>query len=309
VRAAKTAASMRKARIGRIGEQFKGMGDFAVDPGVLRSTIGVETVPADFAVLKSLMPAEDDAEDGVEAASEMKSDRERFEVVEIDEQAHLGTTRACLAVRRWIEQENLTGFTMNFDAIDASSGLPTVPFLEASKAMTRGLGYAGEGDVLTAAFVGALASSYPETTFTEMFCPDWENDAIFLSHMGEMNLDLCEGKPTLMKKSLPWVNTCDPVLAVGRFRAGKAAFVDLAPGPDDTYDLIIAPVQVVGAKGKDTMEDTVRGWIRPELPLPDFLEDYSRLGGTHHAALVYGNVTEDLLRFAQIMGWNAAVLG
>ena len=85
--------------------------------------------------------------------------------------------------------------------------------------------------------------------------------------------------------------------------------IEYLKSTSDTYDLIIAPVQVVGAKGKDTMEDTVRGWIRPELPLPDFLEDYSRLGGTHHAALVYGDITEDLLRFAQIMGWNAAVLG
>jgi len=34
--------------------------------------------------------------------------------------------------------------------------------------MSRGIGYAGEGDVLTAALTGALLSVYPDTSFTEV---------------------------------------------------------------------------------------------------------------------------------------------
>jgi hypothetical protein len=39
---------------------------------------------------------------------------------------------------------------------------PVMPFLEFSKAMERGIGYAGEGDALTAVLVGALASEKRE---------------------------------------------------------------------------------------------------------------------------------------------------
>jgi len=304
-RAAYVAGRMRSARVGLIGRPFQGMGDFVVPTDVLRATIDAETVPCDFAALRSLIPAGDNEE--VEA--EMAADRERFSAESLGPDAHRAAARACLAVRRWMQQERLTAFTMNFGDINRSTGLPTVPFLEASKAMARGQGYAGEGDALTAALVGALASAYPDTTFTEMFCPDWENESIYLSHMGEMNADLVDGRAVLIAKDMPWLEVETPVLAVGRLRGGRAAVVNLAPGPENAYTLIVAPVTMLDVEGEDRMADSVRGWFRPEMPIADFLEEYSRLGGTHHSALVYGDVAEDMVRFGGIMGWNVAVLG
>lgn len=303
-RAARIASAMRSARIGRIGEPFAGMGDFAVPEDVLASTIGMQTVQCDLTVLRSLVPKGSDPAVAVEIAA----DRERF-TVEADEDAHFRTARACVAVRRWMEKENLTGFSVSFGAVDASTGLPTVPFLEASKAMARGLGYAGEGDVMTAALVGALASAFPETTFTEMFCADWEGESIFVNHMGEMNVNLADGKPVLMTKDMPFLKVGAPALAVGRFRGGEAAFVNLAPGPENSFTLIVAPVEMLAVEGDDKMTDLIRGWFRPAMPIAEFLEAYSRLGGTHHSALVYGNVTDDIARFGEIMGWDVAVLG
>ena len=304
VRAAHLAAKMRVARVGRIAEPFVGMGDFAVPPEVLKRTIGVETVPADYADLRSLMPGKDDPE----VVAEMKSDFERFSCDGIGAVTHAGTVQSSLAVRRWIEREDLSAFTMNFDAIDRSCGLRILPFLEASKAMARGKGYAGEGDVLTAALVGAMASVFPETTFTEMFCADWAGDRVFLSHMGELNPDLVVGKAELVEKPMPFLNTDTPALVIGRFKAGQAVFVNLAPGPDDTFTLILAPIEVVG-EGRDDMPGMVRGWFKPSMPVSDFLEAYSCLGGTHHAAMVYGDVLDDLSRFGELMGWDVAVLG
>jgi L-arabinose isomerase len=46
----------------------------------------------------------------------------------------------------------MTAQTIKFGDIKGDPGLPVMPFLEASKAMARGIGYGGEGDVLTAAF-------------------------------------------------------------------------------------------------------------------------------------------------------------
>ena len=299
-RAARMASAMRTARVGRIGRPFKGMGDFAVPPPILKSTVGVETVPCDPEVIRSLVPAPDDPE----VVAEMAGNLAAFTCDGIDPEAHRRTAQACLAVRRWIEKEKLTAFTMNFLDMDRSSGLPTVPFLEASKAMARGIGYAGEGDVLTSALVGALASVYPETTFTEMFCPDWEGQSIFLSHMGEMNLNLAAEKPRLLAKPFPWTDADDPVVAVGRFRGGEALLVNLAPGPDDTYRLIVASGKITHADGEDRMADSVHGWFRPLAPVAAFLSGYSQMGGTHHSALVYSSVPGGIERLGWIMGWR-----
>ncbi|MGQ9632493.1 MAG: L-arabinose isomerase family protein [bacterium] len=302
-RGAQIATSMRHSRVGQIGPSFESMGDFAVSPDALKR-MGIEVVQCDPAAISPFLPAADSGE--VEA--EMADNAERFAVEGVGAEAHRRTARACIAVRRWLEREELSAFTVNFLAIDRASGLPTVPFLEASKAMARGIGYAGEGDVLTAALVGALASVYPETTFTEMFCPDWRNDRIFLSHIGEMNIDLAEGKPRLIEKPFPYTDAENPVVAVGRFRSGDAVLVNLAPGPNGTYRLIVAPVIMVGVGEEDKMADSIHGWFKPQMPLPDFLAEYSRAGGTHHSALVYGNTVKEISGFGEIMGWEAIIL-
>ncbi len=53
--------------------------------------------------------------------------------------------------------------------------------------------------------------------------------------------------------------------------------------------------------------ETLRGWIRPRIPVADFLESYSRLGGTHHSALLVGGQLRTnwaLRAFADSMGFQ-----
>ncbi len=303
-RAAATAAAMRNARVGCIGPSFKGMGDFCVPPAVLRRVIGLQVVQASMPKLKSLLPKPDSAE----VRAEIAEDRRRFDARKVDPAAHLRSVQAGLAVRRWMQQEKLTAFTANFLNITAKSPLPTVPFLEASKAMAEGKGYAGEGDSMTAGLVGALASIYKSVSFTEMFCPDWKDNRIFLSHMGEINWRLIQGRPALLDKPFTYTDTQRPAQVVGRFRGGEAALVNLAPMPGDKFRLILAPVQMLAMRGASKLGQSIQGWFRPALPLPDFLAAYSRLGGTHHSALVYGDVAAELRGFGEIMDWETVVI-
>ena len=343
VRSAQMASALRHSRVGRIGKPFAGMGDFCVPPDVLEQKLGIQTVPGDFRRLsrinRSISAREVDAE--------IKNHKRQFAVRPGIEKAYQRSARVGLVVRRWMEEEKLTAFTANFMEITRKTGLPTMPFLEASLGMARGMGYAGEGDVLTAALVGALASVFPATTFTEMFCPDWKGETIFLSHMGEVNVHLLSGKPSLIEYPFIFGDLDNPVTAVGCLRAGKAIFVNLAPLPEDRFRLILAPVEMKTAKGKDKFSNSVRGWMKPTLPsrnmnlgragqpvpplcsvgqgcptlptgkiatlapnlrISNFLEDYSRLGGTHHAALVYDADLNLLSGLGTFMGWETVVL-
>ncbi|MEW5817182.1 MAG: hypothetical protein AB1798_17535, partial [Spirochaetota bacterium] len=236
------------------------------------------------------------------------SDRELFDTVGIPEEVHLRSIRAGLMLKKWVERENLSALSFNFLNVDQASGLETVPFLKASKLMAEGYGYAGEGDTLTAALVGALASGFPDTSFSEMFCPDWENNTIYLSHMGEVNYKLLAGKPKLIEMEYRFTNVKNPVLAAGRFKKGAVLITDLAPLPDNKYRLIIAPAQMIDIRGKDNMEKSVHGWFKPNLPIPDFLAEYSRLGGTHHLAISYNASLSAIKAFSRMMGWETVVL-
>ena len=304
IKASRIARKMRTGRIGIIGRPFPGMGDFAVPFDQLRKSIGFESVTADPSQIASLLPSEKDKA----VAAELESDRARFLCGDISPKVHLDSVCVGLAVRRWLEEESLSGFTVNFLDVNKASGLPVMPFLEASKAMSRGLGYAGEGDVLTAALVSALAGVFPDTTFAETFCPDWKGDRVFMSHMGEMNVDLVEGKARLSEKDFPFTDADNPAVATGCLRAGRGVLADIAPGPEGSWTLTLVPLAVCDAGECEKFEGSIRGWIRPDSGLTSFLEEYSRQGGTHHQALVYGDVHDTLAKFGKIMGWHVATV-
>ncbi|MEW6239132.1 MAG: hypothetical protein AB1656_27435 [Candidatus Omnitrophota bacterium] len=297
-RAAFGAKRLRQTKALRIGESFHGMGDFAVADSTLKEILGIMVDEVSPKVLiEEINKIDNDAID-----EEMRLDREQFSV-EAPEETHRRSVRLGLALRHYLEKNHYTAFSQNFLAFDSNEGpIDTVPFLEASKAMARGVGYAGEGDVLTAALVGALQCAFGKTTFTEIFCPDWKGGSLFLSHMGEINPETAAQKPRLIEKDFPWTGARNPAVITCAPAPGPAVLVNLAPGPQDSFRLILASVEVLGDALNTALRDSIRGWIKPSPPLEHFLEAYSRNGGTHHSALVLGERAEALNTFAAFAG-------
>jgi L-arabinose isomerase len=304
VKGAQIAHIIRNSRVGRVGEAFAGMGDFAVETSVLSKNIGITICPATPEQVAGYLPDINDPE----VSSEIKEDEKRFDLSRVSMNSHKISVQTGLALRKWIEKEKLTAFSVNFQSITKAGKLPVMPFLEISKAMSRGTGYAGEGDVLTASLVGAMAQVLGTVSFTEMFCPDWKNNVIFLSHMGEINIDVAEEKPALIEMAWSFTDAQPPVFPSACFKQGEALLVNLAPGPDDTFSLILSPVEMVNEADQKNFGDGIRGWMKPKITVPDFLEAYSEAGGTHHSALVYGDPIEELKSFGKIMNWNVIVI-
>ncbi len=298
IRSASMAKYFSNMNIGTIEGPFKSMGDFYIHPRDFKDRTGINTISISAKELAKLLP-----KPGDEAVkNDLELNKKEFELGNLSDKAHIDSIRAGIAVRRWIEINDLSAFTMDFSRINKSSGLPTLPFLEASKSMHRGIGYAGEGDILTAALTGALLKYYPDSSFVEMFCPDWKNNRIFLSHMGEINPGIISGRAILIEKDLLFTNMANPVMVVGQFKQGEATYINLIPSKE-TFDLLISQIEVEEVKNP-SMTGTVNGWFKPTVPIRDFLTRFSYLGGTHHSVMVYGDVIEVVRDFGKIMGWK-----
>jgi L-arabinose isomerase len=295
VRAAHAAQRFRSTRALRIGPTFDGMGDFQVEPHTLRDQFGIliEAIGVDRLRAAVSEVADEDVE------SEVMRDREAYEVI-ADNDAHRRAVRSGLGLRRLLAESDAGALSVNFLAFDGAEDV--VPFLEISKAMARGVGYGGEGDVFTASLVGALLSAWPLTTFTEIFCPDWAEATLFLAHMGEVNPAVAAARPLLTTRPFPFTPAREPALLACAPQPGPATFVNLAPGPGDTFRLITTSVDVLEDSLRDDFREKVRGWIRVPRSTAEFLEAYSRLGGTHHSALVLGDAAEALGAFARLLG-------
>lgn len=298
-RAAAVKQAFETARVGAVGGAFEGMGDFFVTPERLKASIGAEVLYMDGdAIQKHLASVTKEETD-----REIEWDKRHFTFEIDDPDSYRDSVRSGLAVRKWAEENRLTACTVNFLNLDRH-GLPKMPFAECSKMLARGMGYAGEGDVLTASFVGALRGVYPNTTFTEMFCPDWKEDVILLNHMGEVNLNLAQWKPVL--RSVPFnYNACGTTAAAYTcLRPGKAVFANLAP-MGEGYTLTVTPVQMLGIGLEfGAYRHTIQGWMKPVKPLEDFLKEFSMAGGTHHSVLVYDADWKEIAAFGEMMDFE-----
>jgi len=294
-------------RVLRIGDAFCGMGDFTVEPALLRERFGIEVEQVGLEEL-------DEAVEGITDAAvvaELATDQERFDC-ELDEAVHRQSVRVGLGLRELLSAGGYHGFSINFQEFNRTDrAADTMPFMEISKAMARGIGYAGEGDVMTAALVGALAREFDAVTFTEIFCPDWTGNSLFLSHMGEISPGVAGDRPRICAKPAFDGKSATTAVLTCAVRPGPAVFVNLAPGPNDSFSLIVAPVEVLAENGSldPAMRDTVRAWIRPQGSVSDFLESYSRAGGTHHSALVLGDHADAVVAFGRSLSVETCVIG
>lgn len=297
LRGAGAARRLRTMRALRVGGLFPGMGDFAVDDQVLQRALGIAVENIEPAQLAAAVEAISEAA----AAAELAADRSQFKI-DCDEAVHLRSIRVGLGLRDYVQRGGFGAFSVNFLAFqDATGPVNTVPFLECCKALARGVGYAGEGDVLTAALVGALAQGIGPTTFIEIFCPDWAGQSLFLSHMGECNPAVAAARPLLYEKAYPFSPALNPATLACALRPGPATLVNLAPAPHDRFRLITAAVEVLPDGTHPDLDRWVRGWIRPQVPLVRFLEEFSQLGGTHHSALLWGDHAAALAALAAFL--------
>ncbi len=297
-RAAVAARRLRRMKVLVFGDDFAGMGDFAVEPKLLQRRLGSEVVRLPVAAIAAAMAQVAEGE----VVAEVAADRARYDCSGVPEQVLRTSNHVGLAVRRLVRELGAGAFSFNFASFTPDAGVPTVPFLEASKAMASGWGYAGEADALTAALVGALLQGLGEVTFTEMFCPDWAGGTVFMSHMGECNLALAEGSVRLVEKDYTFGEVGNPAVAVFALRRGPATLVNLAPGPGDDFELIAAPVEVIDRGPTAGFPSVPHYWLRPAAgDLEGFLRRYSEAGGTHHCALALGDQVETLRHLARVM--------
>ncbi len=296
IKAAVAAKSLKGSKVGAFGTSFDGMGDFLISKEEAKYTFGIEIVSFNDNQMKELVDSVTEAEVVAE-----KAQYEKDYVIAVGEE-HADTfnksVRAALAVRKGVEQKGLDAFSVNFLDVKKNN-LGSMPFVECCKAMQRGIGYAGEGDVLTASFVGALLKGFKDVSFIEIFCPDWKNDKLLISHMGEMNYEVSSVKPVLEYSKFIYTDAEYCIKGFGEFKKGSAVFGNLYKDVDGKYKLLFANVEMVD--GEAGFEHSIRGWFKAEKSVAEFLETLSEYGAIHHSFLVYGVDIKALEFFGKLL--------
>lgn len=303
VRAIVSANALKNSKIGLIGGLFDGMGDIQVPFSELKERFCVEVCELDSTTVSNYY----NAVTKEEIDAEKKENAERFKFADnVIEEEYDKSVRSSLAVRKAVKENGFSSFSINFTRMGNESGLASMPFIECCKSLENGIGYAGEGDVLTASFVGALIKSYPETNFVEIFCPDWVNNALFLSHMGEVNYRVAAITPEISRVGVNYSPGEFPYVGYTRMKGGKGVYLNVCRGKDD-FKLVLTEAEMVDYDS-DNFDGSMRGWMKVNCDCGEFLKKYSQNGATHHSIFIYGATAEEIRYFGHLLNLETVII-
>jgi len=281
----------KQYRVGRIGNIFRGMGDFFVDKNIIKKFIGANII--NIPINEYCLNYKNIDKNEIEKVYKIDKSKYVFDK-DIDKNLIEISIRAELALRKIVSDYELSAISVNFLDIGNCPSAGTVPFYGISKLISEGYGYAGEGDTTCAVMVKFVSEIAGQSTFTEMFCPDWTNKEIFMSHMGESNLKMAynENEIRVIKKSFPYGIVKSPLVFLFRYKPGTVTIANLTMVNNKKLRIICSCADITDFYLKNI--DVPHFKIRPHLQLEKFLTYYSYAGGTHHLAMTYGDITDKL---------------
>lgn len=283
--------NLRKLKVGLIGYPFPGMGDFVLDTTYIASTLGATSIP--ISVQEFIELAESASQKEVSDLIDLY--KRTYELTDTFGPEDLeATARAELSMRTLCSKYQLGAFSYQFLSFGEDSRTPTLPFVAASRLMAEGFGFAGEGDMFGAVGTYLLNCLNEPATFSEIFTIDFGGNSVFMSHMGEANVAMAQGKVKLVGRSWPITKTVYKQLTLAvHIKPGKATLYALTMGKQNRLRIICALVDVIDYKTTEWMEVPYFK-IRPQTDVRDFLTAYACNGGPHHNAMCFGDARNRL---------------
>jgi len=216
-----------------------------------------------------------------------------------------------IGIESFLEKGNFKGFTTTFEDLH---GLMQLPGIAAQRLMTKGYGFAGEGDWKTAALVRAMkvmasglkgGTSFMED-YTYHFNPD--NRMVLGAHMLEICESIADAKPNCEIHPLGIGGKADPVRLVfnsGPGPAINASIVDMG----NRFRLLVNDVMAVTSFNPLPKLPVARVLWKPYPNMHTGCAAWILAGGAHHTCYSQGLNADHMEDFAEIAGIEYLLIG
>ena len=216
-----------------------------------------------------------------------------------------------IGIETFLKNGGFKGFTTTFEDLH---GLVQLPGIAAQRLMTKGYGFAGEGDWKTAALVRAMkvmgsglkgGNSFMED-YTYHFNPD--NRMVLGSHMLEICESIADAKPSCEIHALGIGGKADPVRLVfnsGPGPALNASIVDMG----NRFRLLVNEVMAVTPFNQLPNLPVARVLWKPYPNMHTGCAAWILAGGAHHTCYSQNLSPENLEDFAEMAGIEYLLIG
>jgi L-fucose isomerase-like protein len=280
--------TLRKTRLGLVGYRIRGMTEVTFDELELKSLLGPRIVHFGLNELKSEM---DKVHRG-EAEKIWEEVKKKVGKANVEEKERIDSIRAYLVLKKWIEEEGLSGL-----AVECYPDFMGQICLAYSLLSEEGIPGSCEGDVnsLVAMIILHLLTKVPVHN-TDLLAVYLEDNSIVFSHCGSGAFSLAEEKKKINLSPVRLANKGVCVLFPAK--PGEVTLVNLV-GRKETYRMCI----VEGEAMRTEMVfagNPIR--VKFTMPINKFLNIIAENGFGHHWMIGYGNVKEELEDFCKLVG-------
>ncbi len=286
-RAAHTVTALRSTKIALLGYPMNGMGDILYDPPALLRAIGPMVVNESLGAVHARM--EEVGEKEIEEVISRHGDL--FEVDPgLSRESHAYAARWEIALRGLLDEKGYRAFSAHFESVGLDGRFEQLPLLAASDLMADGYAYAAEGDTLTATLMCAGNTVIGDAHFSEMYAMDFELDSVLNSHMGEGNWKVArtDRRVKLVDRELGIGGLSNPPTTVFSAEPGPATTANLVPLEGEAFRLVVGSGEVLDTPELPNVEMPYFHF-RPQAGVRAFMDDWLRLGGTHHFVVNLGD--------------------
>jgi L-fucose isomerase-like protein len=292
---------LRRAKVGMIGTHAPGFIDLAVEPFLLRRTMGTQLHPLSLPQFIERVQAvsEDAVKKDVQRVLDLKLPMEG-----VTADALPVNSRCYLAMLELIEEESLDGLSLQ-----CWPELPNVlgqwPYLAVSRLSTEGRAVSIEGDV--DGCIGSLMSS--TLGAGPGFLTDWlehDRNTIFFWHPGMAPMDMCnlvgcEGGPSLAAH----FNIVKPLVVNAQILVNEPVTITRLWRCDDAYHMTAFEGRTIPARrkltGNTVLVELAESDVTVGGDVPARFDRLVHAGMPHHVLLSFGKQAGAFRRLARAL--------
>lgn len=306
---------LRRARIGHMGHVLESMLDMQTDITALTGTFGCHAVQCEPDEIMTHFVKLDADDSAVKAMKERiltffdtpdpVSDPLTTKLTDAD---LLTAARAAVALERFIESKNLSGFAYYYEAQPGSEMRKLVTnFIVGNSLLTAaGFPMCGEFDIKTCIAMLIMDRLEIGGSFAEFHPMDFERDSVLVGHDGPHHLNIADGKPVL--RSLRKYHG-KPGSGAGvefNIKTGPITLLSISSMHDGKFKFVIAEGESTAGPIPPTGNTNTHGRFSPDMRT--FLRRWSLAGPTHHFALGIGHNAATIAKVAASFGVEAEIV-
>lgn len=304
---------LKGARMGLMGHTMEAMYDMHADPTAISAAFGlhVPLLEIDDAVAVYNEVTDEEIQAKVKLIDEEfdmpepKSDPITTKLTDADK---LQSAKTAAALDRLVEKFDLTGLAYYYEGLDDSiQRRVTSSFIVGNSVLNaQGVPMCGEFDIKTCIAMLIMDRLNIGGSFAEFHPFDFKEDFILVGHDGPHHLAIADGKPIL--RSLKKYHG-KPGSGAGvefKIKEGPITMLGITQNFDGSFKFVIGEGYSKSGPIPPTGNTNTRGFFEPTTK--EFIKKWVMQGPTHHYALGIGHHADELVKIADILGIESAVV-